>query len=127
MTKFEVVISQFEKALKSLKEVLLLPKNNIVRDSAIKRFEYTVDISWKLIKFFIEEKKGIICNSPKDCFRQAYEQGIIDYDDRYLKYIDMRNQTSHTYNEKIAEEIYNNLNDVCKDFEILFEKIKNYQ
>jgi len=42
---------KFESALKRLEEVLLIQNyNDIIRDSAIKRFEFTFEMLWKLIK-----------------------------------------------------------------------------
>ena len=66
MTKLESTINQFEKALMRFQEVLTLPKTDIVRDAAIKRFEFTLDLSWKMLKAFLEDKRGIVCASPKD-------------------------------------------------------------
>lgn len=40
MTKFEATIKQFESVLMRFDEVLAVPKNDIVRDSAIQRFEF---------------------------------------------------------------------------------------
>ena len=65
MTKLEATIKQFENALTRLREVLAVSKNDIARDSAIQRFEFTLDLSWKMIKAFLEDRKGIICVSPK--------------------------------------------------------------
>jgi len=125
MTKFEAILKQFESALKRFREVLDVPKTDIVRDSAIQRFEFTLDLSWKTLKAFLEEKKGIVCASPKECFREAYRQGIIDYDDAWIKFVDMRNETVHIYKEEIAEKIYSQLFDVLKHLGDLLEKIKS--
>jgi len=125
MKKFEVTIRQFEKAVKRLKEVLDTPETDIVRDSAIQRFEFTLDISWKMIKAFLEEEKGIICVSPKECFREAYRQGLIDYDEDWIKFVDMRNETVHTYDEDIAERIYSQLLDTLSHFEELLKTVKS--
>ena len=124
MTKLEVTIQQFEKAVKRLKEVLDVPETDIVRDSAIQRFEFTLDISWKMLKAFLEEEKGIICVSPKECFREAYRQGAIDYDEDWIKFVDMRNETVHTYDEDIAERIYSQLPEALSHFEELLEITK---
>lgn len=124
MTKLEAIISQFENVLMRFKEVLAVPKTDIVRDSAIQRFEFTLDLSWKMLKAFLQEKKGLVCASPKECFRQAYRQEVIEYDDTWIQLVDMRNDTVHTYNEKIAEKIYNQLPDALKHFETLFSRIK---
>lgn len=124
MTKFEVTIQQFEKAVRRLKEVLDVPETDIVRDSAIQRFEFTLDISWKMLKAFLEEEKGVICASPKECFREAYRQGIIDYDEDWIKFVDMRNETVHTYNEDTADKIYNQLPNTLTHFEKLLKIVK---
>jgi nucleotidyltransferase substrate binding protein (TIGR01987 family) len=124
MTKIEAQIKQYGEALNRLNEVLALPKNDVVRDSAIQRFEFCLDLAWKSVKTFLEEKSGVICNSPKDCFREAYKQGLIQYDDDWLKLVDMRNETVHTYNQEMAELIYSQLAPSAVKFEIL-RKILN--
>lgn len=125
MSKLEAIIKQFDQALKRLDEVLKEPKNSIVRDSATQRFEFSLDLAWKSVKAFLEDKKGITCNSPKDCFREAYQQKLVKYDDAWIKYVDMRNETVHTYKEEIAERIYAELPAALKHFEELLESLKN--
>ena len=109
MNKLEALLNQFQQAISRLEEALKEPKSGIVRDSAIQRFEFTLDLSWKTAKTFLQEKKGLVCVSPKECFREAYKQGLIEYDDQWLALVDMRNETVHTYNEEVAEKIYNEL------------------
>ena len=126
MTKFEATIKQFESALTRFREVLAVPKNDIVRDSAIQRFEFTLDLSWKMTKAFLEEKKGVVCASPKECFREAYKQGLIEYSDEWIKFVDMRNETVHIYKEEVAEKIYANLSIALEHFEILLTRASSY-
>jgi len=107
MTKLEAQQQQFNRALKRLEEVLVVePKTDITRDSAIQQFELTLDLAWKTAKTYLEENKGIICVSPKECFREAYRQGLLRYDDEWIQLADLRNETVHTYNEEIAERIF---------------------
>ena len=124
MTKLEVTTQQFEKAVRRLKEVLELEETDVIRDSAIQRFEFTLDISWKMLKTFLEAKKGIICVSPKECFREAYRQGVIDYDEDWIEFVNMRNETVHTYNENTAKEIYGKLPNSLLHFEKLLDAVK---
>ena len=81
------------------------------RDSAIQRFEFTVEIFWKLLKSAIKDKEGIICNSPKSCIREFFAAGYIKEDPAklLLGMIDDRNMTSHTYHEEVAEIIFSKL------------------
>ncbi|MBI4333009.1 MAG: nucleotidyltransferase substrate binding protein [Chloroflexi bacterium] len=74
MTKFEATRKQYQRAVQRLDEILGKDKKDINSDSAIKRFEFTFDLSWKALKAFLEEEKGITCSSPKECFRDAYRQ-----------------------------------------------------
>jgi len=106
MTKFKKHLEDFKKAVERLEEVLKLEKTDITRDSAIKRFEMAVDTGWKALKNYLEDRYGVVCRSPKVCFREAYQQGLIDYDEYWLRMIDLRNKSVHTYEEMIAEEVY---------------------
>jgi nucleotidyltransferase substrate binding protein (TIGR01987 family) len=125
MTQLTARLNQFEAALARFSAILKEPKNDIVRDSAIKRFEFTFDLCWKSLKVYLNEKKGIVCASPKDCFKEAYRQGIIDYDEVWIRFVDLRNETAHTYQEEMAEKVYSALPDVLKHFESLFLVIRN--
>lgn len=124
MEKLSEQIKQFGEALARLQEVLALPKNDVVRDSAIQRFEFTLDLAWKTIKTWLEESKGVICKSPKDCVQMAYQQKLINYNEQWFDLIDLRNKTSHAYNAKVAEEVYVKLTDALKLFQELLKSFK---
>ena len=119
MTKREVLYDQFKSALARLEEVLHEPKSAIIRDAAIKRFEFVFDLAWKYLKARLEEEKGILCRSPKDCFREAYRQGLVEYDEYWLDLTDRRNETAHTYDEKTAEKVYAVLPEAIARFRII--------
>jgi len=124
MSKLEAILKQFQKAVNRLDEVLKQEKNEFIRDAAIQRFEFTFDLSWKVIKAFLEENKGVICNSPKGCFREAYKQEIIEYDDFWTEMTDYRNKTAHIYKEELDEEIYAILPRTLSYFQKLLENIQ---
>lgn len=77
------------------------------RDSAIKRFEYTLDTCWKYLKFFLESRIGVVHNSPKPIFRECFKNKFMDESEtiQALEMIDARNLTSHIYKEETAETI----------------------
>ena len=123
MTKLEALKKQYQKALKRFDEILQKEKNDVVRVSAIKRFEFTFDLSWKLLKAFLEEEKGIVCRSPKECFREAYRQNLIDYDELWMDITDWRNEIVHNYSEAFADSVFEKLPSVLERFLLLAEKI----
>lgn len=124
MTKLEAQLKQFQQAIIRLEEALNAPQSDLIRDSAIQRFEFTLDLAWKTVKTFLEEKRGLLCSSPKECLREAYRQGIIEYNEAWLKFVDMRNETVHTYNEEIAKKIYSEFPDALAHFKELITGLK---
>ena len=124
MSKFEAITAQLIQAIIRLEEVLKLNPSDVVKDSAIQRFEFSLDLAWKTLKAYLEEKKGVLVNSPKEAFREAYRQGIIEYEDNWLTMVDLRNQTVHTYNQDLADKIYSQLPDFLPLFKFLLTKLK---
>jgi nucleotidyltransferase substrate binding protein (TIGR01987 family) len=97
--------------------------DEIIRDSAIQRFEFTLDIAWKVVKTYLYNEKGIVVRSPKEALREAYKQGIIPFDNDWIVLVDARNETVHTYNQKKAEEIAALLPHAVELFEQLLESL----
>ncbi len=124
MTKETAIIADFKNALQRFSEILVEPKTAITRDAAIQRFEFSFDLAWKVIKTVLEEKKGIICNSPNECIREAYQQKFIEYDKKWMQVLKNRNLTAHTYNEKLIEEIFIELPTALELFTSLLAKIE---
>jgi nucleotidyltransferase substrate binding protein (TIGR01987 family) len=119
------ILDSFIKSLQRLEEILGKEKNVANRDSAIKRFEFTVELAWKCVQWFLRDQK-IICRSPKECLKEAFKIGLIEDDPRWLEMLEDRNLTVHTYDEKTAEEVYGRLNNYLGFLKPLEEKLKNY-
>lgn len=119
MNKFDEVVGQYRQALTKLEEALAQPKNEFMRDSSIQRFEFTLDLAWKSVQIYLKDIHGIDCNSPKQCFREAFRVDLIEYDDFWIELVDKRNETVHTYVEELAQEVYN----VLPKAVILFHKL----
>ena len=109
MTKLSLQTGQLKKSIGRLNEVLALPKTDIIRDSAIQRFEFCLDLAWKSLQTYLKEQKGIVVNSPKDTFREASQNQLISFSDNWIKLVDLRNETVHTYDEETAEKVYQEL------------------
>ncbi len=125
MSKLEAVLAQFKNSLERLKEVMKKEKDEFMRDSAIKRFEISFDLSWKLVKAFLEEKHGVKCSPPKSCFREAYKQKMIKHDDFWIELVNARNNTAHVYKEEVAEEVYALIPKAIKKFDELVNAIES--
>jgi nucleotidyltransferase substrate binding protein (TIGR01987 family) len=106
MNKEEIQLHELKKALNRLSEALALPKNDIVRDSVIQRFEFTVELSWKALQKFLKASGISEGLTPKNVFREAAKLNLVNDPEAWIKFIDDRNLSSHTYRESIAEKVY---------------------
>ena len=126
MEKLKIMAEDAERALKTLEKIVQMPYSVIVRDAAIQRFEYTFEILWKFLKEYLRINEGIICNSPKSCFRQAFTVKLLTEEETInaLEMTDDRNLTSHTYHEELAEKIYKKIPDYYNNMSKLHQIIK---
>ena len=100
-----IIITPLIKAKQSLDTVLAEPKTDISRDASIQRFEYTFELIWKILRRVLVYK-GIQSNNPRDVFRDAAKQGLIDKPEEWFAFLESRNFSTHTYNGDIANAIY---------------------
>jgi nucleotidyltransferase substrate binding protein (TIGR01987 family) len=121
---FEDLLKKFESALRRFEEILQKEKDEIVRDSAIKRFEICFDLAWKTLKAYLYEYQKVECYLPKSCFKLAYQEKIIDYGEYWMKIIDLRNQSLHIYRGDLADKIYDELHKVLEYMKKLFFVLK---
>ena len=100
-----------QRALNTLNEILSMPFSIIVRDASIQRFEYSFESLWRLLKAYLKQYEGLVCNSPKECFREGLKVGLLSVEETEICLVmtDDRNLTSHTYIESIADAIYRKL------------------
>jgi nucleotidyltransferase substrate binding protein (TIGR01987 family) len=100
-----VRVGQLARALQRLEEALARPVDPIVRDACIQRFEFTFEMAWKAIRHYATGE-GLACASPRECFRTAFQLGLIANSAEWLAMLEDRNRTTQTYDEESAEAIY---------------------
>ncbi len=66
-----------EKALKQLEKAIGENRNEFIQDSVIQRFEFSIELTWKLMKRILEDLK-IKALSPKSVMQEAFIQGWIE-------------------------------------------------
>lgn len=93
---------EFSKVVMRLDQALNQAKNDFMRDSVILRFELTIELAWKTCK----KAMGTMTSAPKDVIREMGQSGYIENVELWLKSIDMRNASSQTYKEELAEIVY---------------------
>ncbi|MEK6705476.1 MAG: nucleotidyltransferase substrate binding protein [Bdellovibrionota bacterium] len=106
MKKQKIELTELKRALARLKEALALKKTDIIRDSVIQRFEFTVELSWKVLQKFLQFSGLPDPLTPKNAIRDAARINLISDPQAWIEFIDARNLSSHTYKEALAEQVY---------------------
>lgn len=88
--------------------------SELERAGVIQAFEFTFEQFWKLFAR-VAQSEGVLAGSPKAAIRFAFQRGFINHDELWLKMLEDRNLTSHTYNEALAERIYQAVRDAYVD------------
>lgn len=124
MSEVNLQLESFKKAVEKLKFALQYDpmKIDIALDAAIQRFEFSFEMAWKSIKL-IAKTIGHECKSPRGCFKLAYKMGWIKSEEQWLKLLEARNLTTHTYNIETAMEVYATIKENISAFDDLWKKL----
>lgn len=83
---------------------------SILNDAIIKRFEFTFELMWKVLKEYLEDNGFTdFMPSPKSVLKYAFKNGIINDEQCYNLMLQDRNSTTHIYDEKMASQIVQNI------------------
>ena len=106
MKKSELDLSNLKNSFFSLKECYndyTMQKDEkmqtYIKDSCIKRFEYTYEMSKKIMNKFLKKEydKTEKELSINNIFREMYSLGLIDSFDNWVDYRENRNISAHEY------------------------------
>lgn len=114
MERLKERLAVADKALMTLCALPLTAEvDDIIRDAAIQRFEYTFEALWKAAQSYLQVREGLESGSPKSVIRNCLQVAVLtDTQARLaLAMVDDRNLTVHTYNEELARQIFSRLGD----------------
>lgn len=83
--------------------------DELIKEGLIQRFEYTHELAWNVMKDYALFQGNSTIGGSRDATREAYKLQIIENADVWMDMIQSRNKTSHTYNDEIANEIYDKI------------------
>ena len=94
--------NNFQKAYKTLGKYITHPiDTEIERAGIIQLFEVAFELSWKLMKDFLESR-GYLLKSPREVIKQAFQSGLILDGHGWIDALADRNLTVQTYDEKLS-------------------------
>lgn len=125
-------LSPLHNAILRLEEGLVRYQQDIsdiqIRDGLIQRFEFTYEISHKMLKRYLEQispnPEQFDSMSFQDLIRTGNEYGLLlgNWLD-WKQYRDMRSRTSHTYDEEIAIAVVQGIPKFLEEAQFLFQRL----
>jgi len=102
-------LANYERALGQLTRAVELaqerPLSELERQGLIQAFEFVFELAWNLMKDYFLYQGNPTITGARDAIRTAFKQGLITNGEGWMEMIKSRNQSSHTYNESVANEI----------------------
>ena len=105
------------------------PQDTIVRDSLIQRFEFTYSITLKTLRKYFIERAFIVDDVNKLSFnemvRTAMQLNLLKSDlAKWTEFREMRNLTSHTYDENVALKVSGIVPNFYEEITYLLKELK---
>jgi nucleotidyltransferase substrate binding protein (TIGR01987 family) len=98
--------NNFSKALSQLKKFIDKGElNELEEQGLIQAFECTYELAWNTLKDYFEGQGETGIHGSRDAIRLAFRRDLIEEGDTWMKMIEDRTQTTHTYNEETAKGI----------------------
>ena len=92
----------FERSYSTFKRILKIElPNEAEKMGLVQAFEIVFELSWKTLKDYLTEQ-GYNEKSPRGVLKMAFQNEIIADGHVWLEALESRNETTHTYDDKIA-------------------------
>ena len=102
-------LANYEKAFSRLAAAVELasqrPLSDLEKQGLIQAFEFTHELAWNVMKDYFAWQGTVDITGSRDATRESFSKGLVADGEGWMEMIRSRNQTSHTYNEEVANEI----------------------
>jgi nucleotidyltransferase substrate binding protein (TIGR01987 family) len=126
-------LSAFEKAIQRLDEGYQRYQHDTtdtqIRDGLIQRFEFTYELSHKMLKRYLEyaspTPEQFDGMTFQDLIRSGNEQSLLlgEWPD-WKRYRDMRGRSSHTYDERVALGVVDGIPEFLEEARFLCDRLR---
>ncbi len=102
--KYSNLVKAAERLVEAINRVQAAPEDDLLRYGLIQTFEFAIELSWKFLKSSLEAENYVV-KTPREAIRLAANAGLIEDVRGWLMALDLRNLTSHIYDDKLAKDI----------------------
>ena len=115
-------LENYKKALAQLDFAIQLAKQRSLSDlekqGLIQAFEFTHELAWNVMKDYFAYQGNPNITGSRDAIRESFNKGLITKGEGWMEMIKSRNQSSHTYNIQIANEL---IEKIINQYGLLFD------
>lgn len=98
--------SNFERSLRFLGDALEIENPDFIQKAGlIQFFEMTFELSWKVMKDYLQEQGFSELRFPRETIKTAFETELVANGHTWLEALKNRNLTAHTYDEEAADKV----------------------
>lgn len=126
ITNLKNSINSLQECIEAYKTITDTQMRGFIEDSCVKRFEFTVKTSWKLMKKYLKEVYGKDDKelTMNNIFRLMEGYGFIKSWETWRGYYDRCNDTSHEYNQEKAMNILKSMDNLLEDANYLYSELE---
>lgn len=126
-SRWKLRFEHYSKALKLLNNAVAMDfekMDDLQKEGFVQRFEFTHELSWKLMKDYLNYQGNFEINGSRDAIREAFKVGLIQDGEVWMEMIKSRNLSSHTYEEATLRQILENVSQkYILEFNLFFTKM----
>ena len=117
---YKKAFAQLQGAVNQYKEKGL---NELEKQGLIQSFEYTFELAWNLMRDYLIYQGISEIRGSRDAIRLSFKYGLIENGENWMKMLSARNLTSHTYNEKVVQDLIKEITEIYyEEFKGLLNK-----
>ncbi|MDD5214301.1 MAG: nucleotidyltransferase substrate binding protein [Methylococcales bacterium] len=121
--QFNNYLKAFQMLIEAVELAQTRELSKLEQQGLIQGFEFTHELAWNVLKDYLEHKGFVNLIGSRDATRTAFKNGLIENGEVWMEMIKARNQTSHTYNPELADDVADDiLNVFYPEFEKLAQK-----
>ena len=102
-------LHNYNRALIQFNEAIELmqsrPLSNLEKQGLVQAFEFTHELAWKTLQDYFRYQGAADLYGSRDVFRKALEVGLISEGEKWFESIQSRNLTSHVYDERVVQDL----------------------
>ena len=81
------------------------PLSDLEKQGIVQAFEFTHELASNVMKDYFAFQGNQSITGSRDAVRESFNRGLIADGEGWMEMIKSRNQSSHTYNQQVVEEI----------------------